>query len=414
MMEMKTHWTDGQFSIFRVVFGFYLLQHFLALLPWGPEIFSSAGVLPDGNLSPLLRLFPNIFLMSSSALAVELCLVAGALFSLVFIIGRFDRLMAVLLWYLWACLYGRNPLIGNPSLPFIGWLLLAYALIPSHSFKAISARTGGKTLNWRFPEDIFLAAWILMSVAYLYSGYTKLVSPSWVDGSALSRVLANPLARDTILRTFLLSLPPSLLKTATWSGLALELSFAPLVLFPRLRPWIWLAMVGLHLGLVFLVNFADLTLGMLIVHFFTFDPGWIRSPQRADEQIFFDGHCGLCHGFVRFVLREDQSDQPFSFAPLQGELVRSRITDAARAQLPDSIVVVDDKNNIFTRSAAIIYVMKRLGGLWLVAATLLNLVPRALRDFGYAVCSSLRKATFGTTQELCPLVPVQWRARFRN
>jgi len=32
--------------------------------------------------------------MSSSALAVELCLVAGALFSLFFIIGRFDRLMA--------------------------------------------------------------------------------------------------------------------------------------------------------------------------------------------------------------------------------------------------------------------------------------------------------------------------------
>lgn len=173
-----------------------------------------------------------------------------------------------------------------------------------------------------------------MSVAYFYSGYTKLVSPSWVDGSALSRVLANPLARDTVLRTFLLSLPPGLLKTATWSALALELSFAPLVLFPRLRPWIWLAMVGLHLGLVFLVNFADLTLGMLIVHFFTFDPGWIRSPQRAGEQVFFDGHCGLCHGFVRFVLTEDQSEQPFSFAPLQGELVRSRITDAARAQLP--------------------------------------------------------------------------------
>jgi hypothetical protein len=120
MMKMKTHWTGGQFRIFRVVFGFYLLQHFLALLPWGPEIFSSAGVLPDENLSPLLRLFPNIFLMSSSAVAVELCLVAGALFSLLFIIGRFYRFMAVLIWYLWACFCGRNPLIGNPSLPFIG------------------------------------------------------------------------------------------------------------------------------------------------------------------------------------------------------------------------------------------------------------------------------------------------------
>src|SRR5260221_13425010 len=76
MMKMKTHWTGGQFRIFRVVFGFYLLQHFLALLPWRPEIFSSAGVLRGGNLSRLFRLFPNIFLMSSSALGVERCLVA--------------------------------------------------------------------------------------------------------------------------------------------------------------------------------------------------------------------------------------------------------------------------------------------------------------------------------------------------
>src|SRR5258708_25929103 len=192
MMKMKTHWTGGQFSIFRVVFGFYLLQHFLALLPWGPEVFSSAGVLPDGNLSPLLRSFPNIFLMSSFAVAVELFLVAGALFSLFFIIGRFDRLMAVFIWYLWACLYGRNPLIGNPSLPFIGWLLLAHALIPSHSFKAISARTGGETLYWRFSENIFFSPWILMSVSYLYIGYTKILRPPWVYCSPLRPPLANP------------------------------------------------------------------------------------------------------------------------------------------------------------------------------------------------------------------------------
>ena len=87
-----------------------------------------------------------------------------------------------------------------------------------------------------------------------------------------------------------------------------------MALFRRLRP------LSLHLGLVFLVNFADLTVGMLIVHFFTFDPGWIRSPRPAGEHIFFDGHCGLCHRFVRFVLAEDQSAKPLSFAPLQGTL----------------------------------------------------------------------------------------------
>jgi predicted DCC family thiol-disulfide oxidoreductase YuxK len=227
-------------------------------------------------------------------------------------------------------------------------------------------------------------------------------------------VLANPLARATILRTFLLSLPPWLLKTATWSVLTLELGFAPLALFRRLRPLIWLAMVGLHLGLVALVNFADLTVGMLIVHLFTFDPAWVRSPWPAGEHIFFDGHCGLCHRFVRFVLTEDQSALPFSFAPLQGDFVRGRVPEPIRAQLPDSVVVMDEKNNILVRSAAVIYVMKRLGGMWFLAASLLSLVPRALRDFGYVMCASLRKAFLGTTQELCPLVPAPWRARFRD
>lgn len=411
---MKNHWTGAQFSIFRVVFGLYLLQHFLALLPWGIEIFSSAGVLPDGTVSPLLRFFPNIFLVSSSPLVVELCLIAGAVSSLFFIIGKFDRFLALLIWYLWACLYGRNPLISNPSLPFMGWLLLAYALIPAHSSGRLFATKEEKANTWHLPGDIYLASWILLSLTYLYSGYTKLGSPSWIDGSALSRVLVNPLARDTLLTTFLISLPPWFLKLATWSALALELSFAPLALFRRLRPLIWLAMVGLHLGLLFLVNFADLTAGMLIVHFFTFNPAWIRSPQPAGEHIFFDGHCGLCHGFVRFVLMEDQSDQPFYFAPLQGELVRSRISDAARAQLPDSVVVIDGKSNIFAQSAAVIYVMKRLGGIWFLAASLLSLMPQALRDFGYATCASVRKTILGTTQELCPLVPARWRARFRD
>jgi hypothetical protein len=43
-------------------------------------------------------------------------------------------------------------------------------------------------------------------------------------------------------------------------------------------------MLCLPIGLVFLVNFADLTLGMLIVHIFTFDPEWIsrHRPRRGN------------------------------------------------------------------------------------------------------------------------------------
>jgi hypothetical protein len=40
------------------------------------------------------------------------------------------------------------------------------------------------------------------------------------------------------------------------------------------RPLMWLAMVGMHIGILALVSFADLSAGMLMLHFFTFDSRW--------------------------------------------------------------------------------------------------------------------------------------------
>jgi hypothetical protein len=207
-MQMNNGWTGGQYGVYRAVLGLYLLQHFVRLLPWGGELFSSSGVLPVGSASPLMHLFPNIFWLCDSRIFVTALLITGATLSAFLLIGRFDRLAAVLIWYLWACLYGRNPMLGNPSLPFVGWLVLAHTLTTPRSVQDCSKPHEVSTDAWQLSPDIYVAAWILMTLAYSYSGYTKLLSPSWIDGSALSRVLANPLARATALRTFLLALPP--------------------------------------------------------------------------------------------------------------------------------------------------------------------------------------------------------------
>jgi predicted DCC family thiol-disulfide oxidoreductase YuxK len=42
----------------------------------------------------------------------------------------------------------------------------------------------------------------------------------------------------------------------------------------------------------------------------------------------------------------------------------------------------------------------------------LSLVPRGLRDLAYDAIASVRKKIFGTTEEVCPLVPSPLRARF--
>ena len=74
------------------------------------------------------------------------------------------------------------------------------------------------------PPLIFAVAWFLMAAGYTFSGATKLVSPSWIDGTALQRVLESPLARPTFLREMMLSLPQALLRLLTWSLLAWEVA----------------------------------------------------------------------------------------------------------------------------------------------------------------------------------------------
>src|SRR6266404_612717 len=411
---MKNGWTGGQYSIFRILLGLYVLQHFLTLFPWGAEVFSNRGVLPVAAASPLIRLFPNVLAIWDQPGFLTILLTLGALLSALLTVGFWDRPAALVLWYLWACLLGRNPLISNPALPFIGWLLLLHAVLPKAPYGSWAARSRDDPRgNWYMPQSAFALAWILIAAGYLYSGYTKLMSPSWVDGSAFIAVLENPLARPTVLRGLLLAMPPASLRIATWTALGLELTFAPLALLRRARPWIWFAMVGLHAGLLLLVSFADLTAGMLLVHLFTFDPAWLRRRMaHRSEWVFYDGNCALCHGWVRFVLAEDTDGKTFRISPLQGELFATCFPAEERASLPDSLAVLTEDERLLTRSAAVLHVLRRLGGLWRIMGAILVVTPRAILDLSYDRVAGLRKQLFHTQENLCTVVSPELRRRF--
>src|SRR6185503_5810735 len=193
---MKNGWTGGQYTMFRVLFGAYLFVHFAQLAPWAAEVFSSRGLLPDGAASPILGFFPNLLAIWDSPAFVTWFAAIGAGLSLFFAFGIADRAAAVGAWYVWACLLGRNPLIANPSIPYVGWLLLAHACLPRAAFGdwVRRGRTSGE-LPWKMAPSFFAAAWILMALGYSYSGWTKLMSPSWQDGTALLDMVANPLGR---------------------------------------------------------------------------------------------------------------------------------------------------------------------------------------------------------------------------
>jgi len=129
--------------------------------------------------------------------------------------------------------------------------------------------------------------------------------------------------------------------------------------------------------------------------------------------IFYDGHCGLCHGLVRFLIAKDPTGDKFDFAPLQGEYCAAAIPQAERQQLPDSVVLRTDDGQLLVKSTAVLYVLMRVGGAWRAIGMGLNILPISMLDFGYDCVARMRRRLFSTPANSCPLVPAHLQNRFR-
>jgi predicted DCC family thiol-disulfide oxidoreductase YuxK len=202
----------------------------------------------------------------------------------------------------------------------------------------------------------------------------------------------------------------------TWGALVAEITFLPLSFWRRGRLLAWMGMLGMHLGIIALVDFADLSFGMVMLHLFTFDPAWL--PARGDARrpvLLYDGECGLCNWVVRFLLREDGPGR-MHFAPLQGESAQAYL----QAQgLPvrdfDSLVFVPDWNDpapgvYRLRTAGICGAADEIGGLWRVLGWT-RFLPAALRDGAYKLVARFRYALFGQYRP-APLPDPVWEQRF--
>lgn len=275
-MHQMTSVSPRQFAIFRIVLGVYLAVHFAELIPYGAELFSNAGVFADSHLNFTHGILPNPLEHWDSPVFVTAFLFSFLVVAIAFAAGFFRRTAAILLWFGWACLFNRNNLINNPSIPYIGLLLLLSLIVPIG--EAVNPNRAAR--SWIFPRSVYWTAWILMAAGYSFSGWMKLQSPSWIDGSAVLHVLNNPLARCGTARDFLLAVPAPLLQLMTWGCLAAELLILPLSLWRSARIITWCALSAINIGILLVVNFTDLTVGMLMIHLFTWDPGWFFATRN--------------------------------------------------------------------------------------------------------------------------------------
>lgn len=396
-----------QFSLFRIIFGLYLFIHFICLIPLSPDIWSNQGMMADSSINFTFGKFPNVLNLFDSPLQIRIFVMVMTFLSLLIVVGYFRRIAAILLWFGWACLFHRNNLISNPGVPMIGWLLLALTLIPIGEPLSLAKKKGSE--NWFMPPLIFWGAWWIIGLAYTISGFDKLMSPSWQDGSAMIHLVNNPLARDWFVRDILLAMPTFMMHINTWLALVLELTFGFFCLFKKTRPMAWFFIMSMHLGILLVVDFADLTIGVMMIHFFTFDPQWFQPKSISGEKkvVLFDGVCGLCNGFINFLLANDLNHELY-FSPLQGSFAKDKM-DASAIEKMESVVFYY-KGTKYTKSKAAILILRQLGGMW-VFINLFLIIPKFMRDFLYDLIAKNRYKIFGK-HETCRIPTPEERAHF--
>ena len=134
---------------------------------------------------------------------------------------------------------------------------------------------------------------------------------------------------------------------------------------------------------------------------------------KNTETIFYDGGCGFCHRWVKFVIRKDKH-HIFDFAPRDSEHFRNSIDPDLLETLPASILVHKRDGKILSRSSATLYILKQLGGLYSPLSSALSLCPRFIRDFFYLGVSKIRHKIYAKPETSGPIVPEDFRDRFKS
>ena len=130
-------------------------------------------------------------------------------------------------------------------------------------------------------------------------------------------------------------------------------------------------------------------------------------PRRA--VVLFDGVCNLCNASVNFIIDRDAVAY-FQFAALQSDAAKAYL---AQCRLPADFlegIVLCEEDRCFTRSTAVLRILRRLGGLWSLLYALI-IVPRSLRDAVYDWIIRRRYRWFGKT-ERCRIPTPELQARF--
>lgn len=125
--------------------------------------------------------------------------------------------------------------------------------------------------------------------------------------------------------------------------------------------------------------------------------------------LLFDGVCNLCNGAVQFIIKRDPK-RKFKFASLQSQAGQSFLKEhnLSTSELNTFVYLKNEQH--FTKSTAVLHVLKDLGGLYKFFYSFI-IIPKPIRDFFYRLISKSRYSLFGKKDQ-CMIPSPETNDRF--
>ncbi len=272
--------STASLAVLRIFFGVIALGWTVSLSGDLDAFFSHSGLLNQG---PGGAGTWGVLAVFGSDLAVQVVFAVLLVACIALILGYQTRLAAVLVFVGILSLERRDPYVFNTGDGLIRLLAFYLMLAPAGAALSLDRRRLGSERFWEFPQR---APWALrlmqvqLSILYLAGLWIKLQGTTWNDGTAVSYA-----ARISDLTRF--PLPGFLIHSTllsnlmTYGTLAIEFSVPILIWNRRLRPWVMLAGISLHLGIEYSIRVGFFSLAMLALYLSFLDPAWAELKLHA-------------------------------------------------------------------------------------------------------------------------------------
>jgi Vitamin K-dependent gamma-carboxylase len=304
-------------SLFRILFGLYLLAQFASVIPYYNDLYGEAGVMPlaalaDQNLYGLARLLPVVRALDAAGIGfllhtlLPLSLVA-------FMLGYRTRWAGGIALALECYLNWRNP-VTKTGAETLAWLLLLWSLfLPLNRYWSIDAALDRKPRRRPWPTLPFAAMRLQIASLYFFSALFKLEGEPWQKGYGLLWTLQDTAFAATPAASFFVENLPAVVVLVNYLVIAFQLAFPYLIYSPwRNEITRALAIAGsalMHLSFVVFMYIGPFPYICLVMLMLLVPDRWIdrlRARRRERLQgvaIYYEPGCVFCEKVSR-ILRE--------------------------------------------------------------------------------------------------------------